>query len=122
VAFPIETGCERCHPKEEMPAGEARPELLGTTRLRRLAGDTLEPPRAVFPHWVHRTRYLCSACHEQLFEMKAGKSVGSMDLISSGKSCGVCHNGRQAFSADFGACDRCHVPPSKPARNAGERQ
>lgn len=116
VAFPIETGCERCHPKEEMAAGEAPPALLGTTRLRRVEGDTLEPPRSVFPHWVHRARYVCATCHDQLFEMKAGKAAVSMDLISQGKSCGVCHDGKRAFSADFGACDRCHVPPKRPTK------
>lgn len=116
VAFPIETGCERCHPKEEMPAGEAPPALLGTTRLRRVGGDTLEPPRSVFPHWVHRARFVCATCHNQLFEMKAGQAEVSMDLISQGKSCGVCHDGKRAFSADFGACDRCHVPPKRSAK------
>lgn len=116
VAFPIETGCERCHPKEEMPAGEAPPTLLGTTRLRRVEGDTLDPPRSIFPHWVHRARFVCATCHDQLFEMKAGKAAVSMDLISQGKACGVCHDGKRAFSAEFGACDRCHVPSKRPAQ------
>ena len=116
VAFPIETGCERCHPKEEMAAGEAPPALLGTIRLRRVSGDTLEPPRSIFPHWVHRARYVCATCHDQLFEMKAGKAAVSMDLISQGKSCGVCHDGKRAFSADCGACDRFHAPPKRPTK------
>ncbi len=120
VAFPIETGCERCHPKEEMTAGEAKPDLLGTTRMRRMAGDTTDPPRAVFPHWVHRTRYVCAVCHDQLFVPKAGKNVSSMELISSGKSCGVCHDGKRAFAADFDSCNRCHVGQEKPARKAGQ--
>jgi c(7)-type cytochrome triheme protein len=116
VAFPMETGCERCHPKEELTAGEAPPALLGTIRLRRVSGDTLDPPRSIFRHWVHRARYVCSTCHDQLFAMKAGKAAVSMDLISQGKSCGVCHDGKRAFSADFEACDRCHVPPKRPAK------
>jgi c(7)-type cytochrome triheme protein len=31
----------------------------------------------------------------------------SMDDMSRGKSCGVCHNGKDAF-ASAGDCDKCH--------------
>lgn len=116
VAFPIETGCERCHPRQEMPADEGKPVLLGTLRLRRVDGDTLDPPRAVFPHWVHRARFVCTACHDQLFDLKAGRAAVTMDLISQGKACGVCHDGKRAFAPDFGACERCHVPPRPTAK------
>ena len=39
----------------------------------------------VFPHWVHRIRYKCYACHPTIFEMRAGANKVSMDAIQEGK-------------------------------------
>lgn len=64
---------------------------------------------AIFPHWLHRVRYRCDSCHSKLFEMQLGASEISMELIAKGKSCGACHNGRQAFAVSFQSCVRCHV-------------
>lgn len=66
-------------------------------------------PEAFFPHWIHRIRYKCYACHPNPFEMKAGANRISMDTIQEGKSCGVCHNGRIAWGVTFETCNRCHV-------------
>jgi c(7)-type cytochrome triheme protein len=65
-------------------------------------------PPAVFPHWVHRMQYKCSACHDEPFKMKAGANEVTMDLIQAGKSCGICHNGKTAFESNFDTCLRCH--------------
>ena len=64
---------------------------------------------AVFPHWVHRIRYKCYACHPALFKMKAGANEISMEAIQQGKSCGACHNGKIAWAVTFESCGRCHV-------------
>ena len=72
------------------------------------AQATDDVPTAVFPHWVHRMQYKCSACHEELFKMKAGANEVTMDLIQEGKSCGTCHNGKAAFESNFDTCQRCH--------------
>jgi c(7)-type cytochrome triheme protein len=69
-------------------------------------------PPAFFPHWVHRARYRCDACHDSLFEMKRGVTPVSMALIAEGKACGACHNGNQAFDDGFENCARCHRPPA----------
>ena len=69
-------------------------------------GDT---PPAVFPHWFHRIRFKCYACHPGLFEMKAGSNPVTMDAIAAGKFCGACHNGRTAWAPSFETCNRCHV-------------
>ncbi len=66
-------------------------------------------PAAVFPHWFHRIRYKCYACHPTLFEMKAGASKISMEAIQEGKFCGACHNGKIAWGMTFESCNRCHV-------------
>ncbi|MEW5916324.1 MAG: c(7)-type cytochrome triheme domain-containing protein [Gemmatimonadota bacterium] len=130
VAFPVATGCERCHTKFPMPPNRAKPELIGTVTLRRAAGDsalggtvagnaagvrTEQLPPARFPHWVHRSRYRCAACHTDPFELVAGASIITMKDISEGRACGVCHDGKTAFPASFGYCERCHVTPPKAA-------
>ena len=79
----------------------------GDVTFKRKGGEGGTPP-AIFPHWFHRIRYKCYACHPALFEMKAGGSTVSMDLIQQGKSCGVCHNDQIAWGASFETCARCH--------------
>ena len=67
-------------------------------------------PASTFPHWLHRARYRCDACHLDLFPMEAGTAEISMADINEGRACGTCHNGETAFSAGFANCNRCHVP------------
>ena len=66
-------------------------------------------PASVFPHWFHRIRYKCYACHPTPFEMKAGANKITMDAIQEGKFCGACHNGKVAWAASFETCNRCHA-------------
>lgn len=121
VAFPVLTGCERCHVRAVMPPDRAKPELIGTLKLTRPSkpegGQTLslaELPAATFPHWVHRIRYRCKTCHMALFEPRNGANAITMADISAGRACGRCHDGVHAFKAGFGACERCHIPLSRP--------
>jgi len=72
-------------------------------------GEGSSPPPAVFPHWVHRIRFKCYACHPEIFEMKAGANAITMDDIREGKFCGACHNGKIAWEVSFDTCNRCHV-------------
>ena len=127
VAFPVDADCGRCHFRMASEDSTATPELLGSTimpRVRPGAGGgsgnasgmvTDDFPLAQFPHWVHRSRYLCKACHMELFVPKAGANVVTMSMISDGRSCGVCHDGKTAFAADIGSCARCHTQPAKTA-------
>jgi c(7)-type cytochrome triheme protein len=131
VAFPVMTGCERCHTKmPAMPEGRAKPDLLGTITMARAeppAPDsapgeapatsflTGSLPNARFPHWVHRIRYRCKTCHMEIFEPKAGANLVTMADIGAGQACGRCHDGRTAFASGFGECERCHVAPAPPA-------
>ena len=66
--------------------------------------DHLAP--AYFPHWVHRVKYKCYACHDALFPMQRG-AVPTMAAMAKGESCGACHNGNVAFGID--TCHRCHT-------------
>lgn len=123
VSFPVLTGCERCHTRLAMPPGRAQPDFIGTVQLRRV-GDSTGNARqvrtdslaaAIFPHWVHRIRFRCKACHMQVFEPRAGANAVTMQMIKEGQACGVCHNGRDAFAATIGTCQRCHRSPTSPA-------
>ena len=132
VAFPVLTACERCHTTLEQPADRAKPDLLGTLVMSRISGSNPDSsilgnatgvrtnafPLAVFPHWVHRTRYRCKSCHMELFEPRNGANLITMADIAEGRACGTCHNGNTAFAANFGECERCHVPP-EPAEPPG---
>ncbi|HSB77676.1 MAG TPA: cytochrome c3 family protein [Candidatus Methylomirabilis sp.] len=66
-------------------------------------------PPAIFPHWKHRIRFKCYACHDAIFKMKQGADDITMDAISAGKFCGVCHDGKTAWSVSFDTCNRCHL-------------
>lgn len=62
----------------------------------------------VFPHWFHRIRYSCKACHGDLgIKFKAGGNGISMLKIIDGQYCGACHNGSVAWSVE--QCDLCHT-------------
>lgn len=80
----------------------------GDIVFNRKAGEGGTPP-ALFPHWFHRIRYKCYACHPEVFEMKAGANAITMDAIREGKFCGACHNGKVAWEVGFDTCNRCHV-------------
>jgi c(7)-type cytochrome triheme protein len=58
-----------------------------------------------FSHKKHMAQYDCSACHSKLYPIGPRKRV-SMAAMEKGKSCGACHNGKEAFAvAD---CSKCH--------------
>ncbi len=67
--------------------------------------DKLAP--AYFPHWVHRVKYKCYACHDDVFPMRRTANP-TMASMAKGESCGTCHNSKIAFGLDM--CQRCHVP------------
>ena len=58
----------------------------------------------VFPHWFHRVRYSCKACHGDLdIKFQAGGNDISMAKIIDGRYCGACHNGNAAPAASGAA-------------------
>ena len=70
----------------------------------------------IFQHWFHRIRFRCKVCHNELgFEMRAGANHVTMDEITQGKFCGMCHNGEIAWSVEN--CDLCHS--GKPGLKSG---
>ncbi len=93
---------------------------LGAPVGRAVEGDIVFPRSgsgggafspAVFPHWVHRIRYACYVCHDDLFSMKRGATPVTMEAIMRGEACGACHNGEVAWAVTFESCPRCHRTP-----------
>ncbi len=81
--------------------------IMGDVRFPREA-SRLGMPAAVFPHWFHRIRFKCSACHPAVFRMESGANPVSMDGIGAGEWCGRCHNGHTAWIPGFHNCNHCH--------------
>lgn len=72
----------------------------------------------VFRHWVHRSKHSCQLCHVDIgFAMEAGQTQIREADNREGRFCGVCHNGKEAFSWEEKSligetkqnCDRCHA-------------
>lgn len=91
-AFTVASNCDRCH-KGYKP--------------RDITFKTTNITNAVFSHKFHLGMYKCADCHTDIFPFKAGKLRRSMYDMDQGKSCGACHNGKDAFLSS-GECERCH--------------
>lgn len=63
---------------------------------------------AVFSHDFHSQLYSCYDCHTKKFDYRKGSRKSTMAEIDNGKSCGICHNGKEAF-ASTGDCQKCHI-------------
>lgn len=111
VSFAVETGCPRCHVNLPTPTTPQTAKAFG------VKGNIVFPreeqvgsfPPATFPHWFHRIRFRCKACHPSIFKMQRGANPITMGKIERGQFCGVCHNGRTAWPINFANCKRCHV-------------
>jgi len=90
-AFSVAGNCDRCH-KGFKPA---------TITFKTDAGE------ASFSHEIHLGMFKCADCHTGIFPFKAGAKHASMAEMETGKSCGTCHNGKEAFAVK-GDCAKCH--------------
>lgn len=84
-----------------------------TTRAKELdviMKNTGTMPNVLFPHRQHTELMTCNNCHPDLFQEKAGTSQINMNIINTGKSCGLCH-GKVAFPPTRD-CIRCHSVPT----------
>ena len=83
------------------------PDILGNMTMNRIS-TTNGVPAVVFPHWKHRSRFRCYACHPDIFEMRAGANDINMDALRNGEFCARCHDGRTAWAIGFDTCRECH--------------
>jgi len=49
----------------------------------------------------------CTVCHDALYVTKEKHKKATMKQMQQGRSCGSCHDGKQAFDVK-GDCSRCH--------------
>ena len=80
--------------------------FYGDIELNRTARQ-FGAPFVVFPHWIHRTEFMCSVCHPDIFPMEANTRDMMMEKMVAQKSyCSTCHNGTIAWKPVN--CTRCH--------------
>ena len=85
--------------------GESRAEYGDVVMNNYSSAAGMRP--VVFPHWFHRVRFSCKACHADLgFKFQAGGNQVNMVKIIDGQFCGACHNGGLAWSVEN--CNLCH--------------
>jgi len=80
--------CDACHPSPEEVVFKVK-----------------ETGPTVFSHSKHVKIYSCSRCHTKLYSLGRNKRV-SMAAMEKGKSCGACHDAKEAFSV--AQCEKCH--------------
>ena len=86
-AFSVDT-CVTCHPVKEI------------TYQVKETGPTH------FSHKSHLAVAECGACHPKLYSPNQKNKRVGMAAMTKGKSCGECHNAKQAFSVK--ECSKCH--------------
>ncbi|MCF6280640.1 MAG: hypothetical protein L3J28_00265 [Candidatus Polarisedimenticolaceae bacterium] len=80
--------------------------FIMNANMAKMEKEGLAP--VIYPHWVHRIWFECKVCHSDIFIMKRWRNEISQEKIVAGEQCGVCHNGKIAFSAEE-KCERCHM-------------
>ncbi|HEX8960520.1 MAG TPA: cytochrome c3 family protein [Geobacteraceae bacterium] len=90
-AFSVAGDCDKCH-KGFKP---------GVITFKNEGGEVK------FSHEFHLGMYKCADCHTKLFPFKAGAQHVAMGGMEQGRSCGACHNGKDAFTVKEN-CDKCH--------------
>ncbi|HEY6873184.1 MAG TPA: cytochrome c3 family protein [Geobacteraceae bacterium] len=91
--FTVAENCSRCH--RGMKPREITFKIKGIND-------------AVFSHTFHLGMdFKCNNCHTAIFPYKEVAGRFTMADMEKGKSCGACHNGKEAASV-AGNCGRCH--------------
>jgi len=88
--------------------------LFSSFALGRIGGGDIvfTPKKAktvTFNHDLHvkDLELSCQKCHPSLFITKEKDKPVTMAEMNQGKSCGTCHNGKDAFPTK-GNCSKCH--------------
>jgi len=128
IAASVKAEDKKEAPKAEAAAADAKeaPKADAAKPAADKAADKKETPEFLtfdkaklgavkFPHKMHAEKNGgCAACHEgkePLFKMKKAGGFKMADMYA-GKSCGICHTGKEkdgkvVFAAK-GACTKCH--------------
>lgn len=83
------------------------PHQYGAVLMDKFTKGAKDTRPVLFPHWAHREKYTCKACHTGLnISMKRTATGIRQSDIEAGKYCGKCHNGTTSFGVS--ECERCH--------------
>jgi len=84
--------------------------LAPALELKDVTYTTTDAGKVVFSHKTHLQKksrttpnFSCKACHDSGHEKSTHAAMADME---KGKSCGACHNGKQAFA--LAKCTQCH--------------
>jgi len=87
---------------------------LGTAAEKKVGGGDIKYEAkgstgpVLFSHAKDSHKVKCTECHTKIFKMKKEAKM-TKDDHAAGKLCGVCHDGKKAFSwATEGDCAKCH--------------
>ena len=97
-AFTVAGDCAKCHPG-----------YTPGVMTFKIADNSYDP--AIFSHEFHLGMYKCADCHTKTFPFSHGRIKVEMGAMTDGKSCGSCHNGKDAFTV-ANDCEKCHQKPA----------
>jgi c(7)-type cytochrome triheme protein len=93
--------CGMCHGKTAF----ALSKCTECHKVKNITYNVKETGPTVFSHTKHLKKMQCNSCHTKLYATGANKRV-SMAEMEKGKSCGSCHNAKDAFA--LSECTKCH--------------
>lgn len=95
-------GCGACHD------GKTAFSVKGDCIKCHQVGNIKMAAGSLFSHNIHiEMPYRCDECHNKLYVPGPNRKHDTMRDMELGKSCGVCHDGKTAFSVK-GDCQKCH--------------
>ena len=108
IAFASNTQCARCHTgvKGYSAYEKTKPEKIVTSGPEGLIIIGKGDSAVKFSHEKHMKSTMCGDCHSGMFPMNKGKARMTMEEIYQGEFCGLCHDGKKAFSSTN--CSKCH--------------
>lgn len=109
---------------------QAKPKIPPPFAFEQKTADeegNLSPGKVTFNHQTHIDKgQKCLNCHGKgkPFKAKIGTSPDlTMKAYNEGKACGICHNGKVAFSTkEIGNCLKCHKVGMAPQSKSTETQ
>ena len=94
--------------KDNLEGVSIKKRKLANVKEETLSAKVAGLPNIIFSHKKHTVWNGCEVCHPEIFGVKKGDTVYSMQDNFKGKFCGACH-GKVAFPNDD--CQRCHTEP-----------
>ncbi len=90
TAFGVTGNCEKCHTSQP-------PDHTFTLK---------DAGIVTFSHLKHRDIFSCGQCHNSIVASGVASKRFTMKDMDNGKSCGICHDSKTAFSVK--SCSKCH--------------